>query len=478
MRISRRKFLATSTAVGGFLAARPLRAFGKSKDALRVAVVGAGGRGKVCVQAFSGISENEIGGFDGKLGGALKAVENVAPPTKISAVCDVDWNFAADSLKVLPDVPKFRDYRKMFDKMSSEIDAVAISVPDHMHYPIAAWAISLGKHVFIEKPLSRTVWESREIASLAKKAGVVAQMGNQGATSEGWRVLREWYNAGLLGKIEDIYCLTPCPIWPQGKITPPAPQKIPDGLDYGLWLGVAPDSPYSKDVLPFNWRGLRNYASGAVGDMACHLIEPPFNAFDMQLPKTVKCVCDISSINSYTWPDSSEIHFEFDSPFGKDGKIRLHWYDGGRMPKFIRGVEIKSLMSKSFNYERPNNALFVVGSQRTVRVGLYGKGIAALPNAEMAELKKGKMLPPKTIARSAFPMNPQMEFAAACLEGSALSVSFERSAALAETALLGAASMAMSGKTLRYDAEKMSFGSKLDDMHLRSLYPYRSEFLP
>ena len=235
--LNRRNFIKSSAMAGGLMVL-PSWSIGKSvgpNSRLNVAVVGVGGRGSAIISAF----RNQ-------------------PNVKMVAFCDVMDSMAAKTYKEFPTVPRFTDYRVMLDKMDKQIDAVAIATPDHMHYPIAAWAISKGKHVYCEKPLTRTIWEAEELKRLANEAGVITQMGNQGHTNEGWRVIREWYEAGVLGEIEDIYCWTNRPIWPQGNLKMPAGEKVPAGLDYKMWLGVAPYQPYSSQFVPFRWRGLRH----------------------------------------------------------------------------------------------------------------------------------------------------------------------------------------------------------------------------
>ncbi|MBQ6533566.1 MAG: Gfo/Idh/MocA family oxidoreductase, partial [Opitutales bacterium] len=261
----RRQFLKNSALLGSaaMFTGGAARAADKicKNGKLRVAAVGVGGRGRAIIDAFRN-----------------------APEVKLVAFCDVDDSRAAQTYKEFPAVPRFRDYRVMLDKMDKAIDAVAIATPDHMHYPIAAWAMSKGKHVYCEKPLARTVWETREMRRLANKYGVITQMGNQGHTNEGWRLIKEWYDAGIIGDIEDIYIWTNRPIWPQGDLAVPPAQKVPSSLDYKLWLGVAPYQPYNKAMLPFNWRGLRNFGTGAAGDMACHFLDVPYSAFDLGYP--------------------------------------------------------------------------------------------------------------------------------------------------------------------------------------------------
>ena len=205
--------------------------------------------------------------------------------------------------------------------MDKDIDAVAVCTPDHMHYPVCAWAISKGKHVFCEKPLTRTIWEASDLARMTADANVITQMGNQGHTNEGWRLIKEWADAGIIGEVEDVYIWTDRPIWPQGELKVPAGQPVPKTLDYNLWRGVAPYQPYNGSFIPFAWRGLRNYGTGAAGDMACHFMDVPYSAFELGFPVSV--TANSTPFNSYSWPAEASSTMLFNSRYGKGGKITI-----------------------------------------------------------------------------------------------------------------------------------------------------------
>lgn len=479
---SRRNFCKTLTTFSSSMLILPSWAKsskGKPSERLRIAIIGTGGRGEVAVETFGGIGLAQFSKANRKvLGNAIfKPLPN-CPPCELVAFCDVDWDFASASFRAFPKIPKYKDYRKMFDEMSDKIDAVVVAVPDHMHYPITARAILEGKHVFCEKPLSRTFWEADEMTRLAQKAGVITQMGNQGATSDSWRRLREWLDAGIIGKITQVHCMTPCPIWPQGNLAVPNASKIPTSLDYNLWLGVAPDMPYSPNVVPFNWRGLRNYGVGAIGDMGCHIIEPIFNAINLPLPRKLKATCDKATLNDYTWASSNQIDFEFETPYARDGIMKMRWYDGGRMPDSIKDVDMETLIARNFADRRPRNILLVEGETGAVQVGLYGSAMKIFPRQKMIELKKAKAFPPPKIERSAYPSNPHFEFAWACLGKCKTSSPFTSASRLAQVCHLGSLSTLFSGEELHFDTKKKSFGFNEVDKHLHSQYEYKKEFLP
>ena len=457
---TRRNFIKASALFGGalILPSCATKRVKGANDRFSVALIGVGGIG---IQAINNLKN--------------------APEADIVAGCDVDDDRSARNYKVLSqierfkNIPRYRDYRVMLDKMGDDIDGVIVSTPDHMHYPISAWCMAQGKHTFCQKPLARTVWECREMARLAKKYGVYTQMGNQGHTSDGWRSLKEWYDSGLLGKIEEIFIWTsrPARFWKQGIDVkyPKGDEKIPNTLDYDLWLGVAPYQPYSKAFVPHDWRGVRNFGCGAIGDMGCHFMDVPYSAFDLGFPCAVSAQTD--PFNDYSWPYSSTLEYEFNSPKGKNGKIYLHWYDGYRKPEHIRGIDDAFLKDK-----RNADVTVIVCEKETVVTDEYGRRLRVYPNKRMIELKKANAFPEKTIERSVSPMNAQLEFVKMCLASKEPNANFGYASTFTEMALLGMVAMTQGGKKIEYDASKMSFkGNKDADRYLTSLYDYRKGFI-
>ena len=458
--ITRRNFIKSTAAFGGlmFLPSCATNKIRNINGKMNIAVVGAGGMGYAVFRY-------------------IKDQNNV----NVVAICDVDENRAAKAIKENPNVPFFRDYRVMFDKVGNQIDGVAVSTPDHMHYAISAWAIANGKHVFCQKPLTRTIWEANELKRLSEEAGVFTQMGNQGHTNEGWRLIKEWYEAGLIGEIEDIYIWTDRPIWPQGDLQMPAGEKVPSTLDYKGWLGVAPYQPYSHDIIPFKWRGMRNYGTGACGDMACHFLDVPYSAFNLGFPSEV--VANSTKFNDYSWPKASSADMTFLNPRGVGGKIKLHWYDGGRKPKAIKGVDEAFLQDK-----RNANATFIVGTKCTVHTNTYGMPSVTYvyPKTKMREMlmaakeKTGKPeLVAPSIARSTNPNNPLMEWVNACHAGKNAQGNFSYAAPFTEMCLLNMIAINFPNEPLQYDPKKMAFINKPEaTKYVRSLYNFNQEFLP
>ena len=316
---SRRAFLRNTSlaAAGFFIVPRHVlgRGFVAPSDKLNIAGIGAGGKGADDINQFY------------KSGKA-----------NIAYLCDVDDRQAADTRKKFPQAKYYKDFREMLSKESKSIDAVSVSTPDHQHAVAAMAAMQLGKHVYVQKPLTHDIYEARMLTEAAHRYKVVTQMGNQGASGDGVRQLQEWYNAGVIGDVHSIYCYTDRPLWPQGIARPSQPSPIPAGLDFDLWLGTAPVRDYFEGLLPFNWRGWWDYGTGALGDMACHIMAPAFAVAGLGYPVSAECSVAnryIENWNSGYFPDSGPIASHITLTFkGKNGKpdVDLHWMDGGIQP--------------------------------------------------------------------------------------------------------------------------------------------------
>lgn len=453
--LNRRDFVKGIAAAGAFMilpscvSAKKTYANGK----VNVAVIGVGGRGAESVKAIANSKK-----------------------ANLVALCDVDDVRAAETYKKYPNVKKYYDFRKMLDEMDGQIDAVVVATPDHMHYPISAWAMKMGKHVYCEKPLTRTIWEGREMARLAKKYGLVTQMGIQGHTFEGWRTTKEIIQSGLLGEIEDVYSWTDRPnLWPQGNLPLPASDAIPSTLKYDLWLGVAPKMKYFKSLLPFNWRGLRYFGTGASGDMACHVTDAVYTSLELETPYRVSSTCE--GMNEYFWPSKSTSHLEFKNKFGKDGVVRLHWYDGA--PEINKPAEVKRVAHEHLHDPRLSNGTFIVGTKETMFIDVYGGNAVIQPRSRMVELKKNGKLPPKTLPRAKYVGSPWDEWLDAIISNKPEDslANFSHSAPLVELSLLNLCAM-QAGIPLEYDGKKMSFTNAPEmNKYIYSLYDYDKSFI-
>ena len=319
---TRRRFLQATAATGiGFWIADQARAAPSDSPngKIRFACVGIGGKG----------------GSDSSAAGAAG---------EVVAICDVDEQRLGEaSQKKFPRARSFVDFRKMLEEMESQIDAVTVSTPDHVHAPAAVMAMRMGKHCFCQKPLTHTLHEARVMAEVARQKKVATQMGNQGTANRGVRKAAAIIQAGALGAVREVHVWTNRPIWPQGVDRLPGKDPVPPHLNWDLWLGPAPRRPYKaawpeghpvrnkwrrNDVYhPFSWRGWWDFGTGALGDMACHTLNMPFMALDLRDPISVQA--ETSGHNKDSYPEWSIINYQFAATESRPA-VRLIWYDGGK----------------------------------------------------------------------------------------------------------------------------------------------------
>jgi len=333
MAISRRHFfygtlLAGAVPAGGFGSTPSLKALGykSPNEKLNIASIGAGGEAVADIQACAQ-SEN------------------------IVALCDVDDVSAATIYKKFEKPPKYRDWRKMLDKEANNFDAAIVTIPDFMHATVAMHCMERGKHVYVQKPLTRTVWEARMLAEAAARYKVATQMGNQGYSNEGTRQCAETIWAGEIGNVTEVHAWTDRPIWPQGLTEIPPPSPVPPTLDWDLWLGIANQRPYTSGgagypagfangnfYQPANWRGFYDFGTGSLGDMACHILGAPNLALNLskRAPTSVECIKREGASN-FMFPKQCVIRFDFPA-YGSMPPLKLFWYDSLKDQPKLAGV--------------------------------------------------------------------------------------------------------------------------------------------
>ena len=320
---SRRKFI-KSASIGtlGFQVV-PSRVFG-ANERLALAGIGAGGKGS------------------SDIAGARDAGAEVV------GLCDVDAGRLNQAVKKYPGSKGYTDYRKLFDELGKSIDAVTVSTPDHMHFHAALRAVQMGKHTYVQKPLTHSIWEARKLANEARKAKVVTQMGNQAHAGEPIRRAVELIRSGVIGKVKEVHAWTNRPIWPQGLEKKLTAQEVPKNMDWDLWIGPAPMRPYNSGYAPFKWRGWWDFGTGALGDMGCHIMDMPFWALDLKYPTSVEAKQNGNSLEC--GPNKSIVTYTF--PEGKyNHKMPFVWYDGGYMPEesVFEGTIVNSQNAKKFD---------------------------------------------------------------------------------------------------------------------------------
>ncbi len=419
--ISRRDFMGgvaaaamTFTVVPGQVLAQP------PSEKVNVAAIGAGGMGAGNTRACAAADAN------------------------IVALCDVDWQKGEEGFKRFPEAKKYKDFRKMLDNEKS-IDAVIVATPDHFHTVAAMAAMRRGKHVYVQKPLTRLVSEARALTEAARKYKVVTQMGNQGHSGNGVRDICEWIWAGVIGEVREVHAWTNRPVWPQGIDRPKGEDPVPDTLDWDLWIGPAPMRPYVKGVYnPFSWRGWWDFGGGALADMACHVLDPVFWALKLKYPVSVEASC--TPVNNETFPLASIVHYEF--PAREDmPAVKVHWYDGGLKPERPEALEI----NRPLNQES-SNVLFI-GSKGVLRCGEYGGGPQLLPYERMREFSRNK--PPQTLER--IKTSHEGNWLEACKTGGKATSNFDYSGPFTEMVTMGNLAIRPEnvGKKLLWDGENM-----------------------
>lgn len=394
-------------------------------------------------------------GIDGKGRSDIEqcATENIV------ALCDVDISAGKEVREEHPEANQYQDFRIMLEK-EKDIDAVTISTPDHTHAVIAMAAMQLGKHVFVQKPLTKTVYEARKLEEASKRYNVVTQMGNQGHASEEARLINEWIWEGALGEVTEVHAWTNRPIWPQGNIkyydTIPS---VPPTLNWDVWLGPAKKLDYHPAYAPFYWRGWNHFGTGALGDMGAHLIDHAFWALGLDAPKTVQASSTKFSNDSF--PESSIVTWTFAR---KDGlpDLKFHWYDGGIIPVRPEDLEATRIIGGE------SGGVLINGTKGKLIHATTGSGPRLIPETFMKEYG----LPEKTIPRSP---GIQQEWIQAIKDGTKSTTDFEYSSKLTEMMLLGNIAIFMHEQNtiLEWDTKKLKF-TNLDKANEFLHYEYRS----
>jgi len=286
----------------------------------------------------------------GSGGQAAANIHAAAPTENIVALTDVDDRRAAETFKTFPNAPKYKDFRIMLDKEAKNIDACIVAIPDHMHATAAMWCMERGIHVYVQKPLVRTIWEARQLRAAAAKYKVATQMGNQGYSNEGTRQCAEIVWNGDIGNVSEVHAWSDRPLWPQGLTEIPPPEPVPGTLDWDLWLGVAEKRPFTAGgktepdrwggffYQPFNWRGFYDFGCGALGDMACHILGAPNMALHLSKRKVVGVECvSKEGVSPFMFPKASVIRFDF-AAYGDMPALKIFWHDGLKTSPKIEGV--------------------------------------------------------------------------------------------------------------------------------------------
>lgn len=439
--ISRRQFLKSGAVAAAGLAVVPNTVLGKAaghtapSDKLNILGIGIGGRGSAVLRGLE--SQNIIG------------------------LCDVDWNYADHVFKRYPKAKKFNDYRKMYDKMLKDADAVMVATADHTHAIIAAEAIAAGKHAYVEKPLTHTVYESRLLTKLADKHKVATQMGNQGASGDGVRLMCDWIWNGEIGEVTRVDTFTDRPIWPQGLTRPADTQPIPSTLNWDAFIGPAPKRPYHAVYHPWNFRGWWDFGTGALGDMACHILHPVFKGLKLGYPTKVQGSSTL--LLNESAPNAQMVKMIFPArenmPKVAFPEVEVNWYDGGLTPFRPEGLP------EGVNLNVSGGGCIFYGTKDTLICGCYG---------EKPYLLSGRVPNAPSIARKV-ELSHEMDWVRACKESPAnrvLSASdFSEAGPFNEMVVMGVLAVRLQGlnQVLEWDGPNMQFTNIPADAQIRTV---------
>lgn len=438
-KISRRDFLRTSAIGVAGLTIVPASVLGKKaghtapSDKLNIAAIGVGGMGAANLKQLT--SEN------------------------IVALCDTDWKYADKTFKAFPDARKFWDFRTMYDQMDKQIDAVLVATADHTHAIITAQGMAMGKHAFVQKPLTHSVYESRLLTKLADKHQLATQMGNQGASAVGVRQVCDWIWNGEIGEVTRVEAFTDRPIWPQGLMRPTQVDAIPETLNWDLFIGPAPMRPYNGIYQPWNWRGWWDFGTGALGDMACHILHPVFKGLQLGYPS--KAQGSSTALLTDCAPNAQMVTYTFPER-GSVGKINLPevkvtWYDGGLQPPRPIG------MPEGKNLNNGGGGVIFHGTKDTLICGCYGAN---------PWLLSGRTPDVPKMCREVTESH-EMDWVRACKENPSSRVKtasdFSEAGPFNEIVVMGVLAVRLQGlnKELIWDGEKMEFTNISDQDTLK-----------
>ena len=448
---SRRNFIGTTAAAFAGISVIPSHAVAglghtPPSDKLNIAGIGIGGKGKVNLRNM--------------------------PGQNIVALCDVDWDYASPVFETYPKAKKWKDYRKMLEDQK-DIDAVVIATPDHTHALPAAAAMEMGKHVYLQKPLTHSVWESRYLTDLAKKTGVVTQMGNEGHSNDTVYEVTEVVHSGCLGEVKEAHVWTNRPIWRQGMPAPTEEVKVPDTLDWDMFIGPAKMRAYNPEYHPWIWRGWWDFGTGALGDMGCHLLDVPNYALQLGAPTAFQA--SSSLVNTESAPVSAQVTYQFPArknlPYCALPEVNLTWYDGGLMPPRPFHLPLDAPMNPGGGFMLVGDKAILIAESYGANWKVYRDGEEIVPETKV----KVERIPDAEEGGG----RHEMHFVNCCKNGGEPASRFEYAGPFNEMVVMGNLAVRMQSlqKTLLWDSENMKVTNISPDETLvtTKLSPYSSE---
>jgi hypothetical protein len=435
--VSRRQFCKVSGAVGAGSVAAPwvaLRAAeGSANNKVNVAFVGAGGRGGYLID-YLGARSNLV---------------------NFVAFAEVDETYAAAAFKAHPEVPRYTDYRKMFDALERKMDAVVVATPDHHHYPASMMALQRGKHVYCEKPLTYTIAQARRLAEVAKEKKLATQMGNQGNSTDSTRRIREWIKAGVLGEVREIRHWND---YPMAAREPRQPAPLPAGVDWDLWLGPVPARPFTTGMIRCGWHPFSDICNGLIGNWGTHHISGAWWALELGAPRTIEVLEQTEWPVKESYPLGYVLKYIFPAR-GKRPEVAMYFHGGTKIPEMPRPRDLEAGDKITEAMGGPKGQV-IVGSECSIMADPWCDGARIIPEKKMREV--GKL--PWTVEGYGNHMESWLK---ACREGPPTASNFTFAAAVTEVALLGSIAL-RHGRKLQWDAGNMRFPNEPEaDKYLR-----------
>ncbi len=372
----------------------------------------------------------------------------------IVALCDIDSDYAGKTFAKVPRAKQYRDFRVMLDQQK-DIDAVIVATPDHSHAVIALTAIRHGKHVYVQKPMTHSVHEARVLTEAARKHKVMTQMGNQGQSGDGVRLIREWIADGAIGAVREVHAWTNRPVWSQSveverpKETPP----VPASLDWDRWIGPAAYRPYHPSYHPGTWRAWWDFGTGSLGDLGCHILSAPFWALNLKYPVSVEgCISTYweglwqkTDPKNEQYPRSTIVRYKFPAREGMP-EVKLTWWDGGMMPARPEELEEGRRMGDS------DGGVLFFGDKGILMCGCHGSSPRLIPETRMREYQQ----PAHTIPRIPGGQGGhEKDWVRSCKDGKPASSNFDYSGPLSEMVLMGNLAVRFPNRRLLWNGEKM-----------------------
>ncbi|NND10613.1 MAG: Gfo/Idh/MocA family oxidoreductase [Flavobacteriaceae bacterium] len=445
--MKRRKFIKSSAALASAsLLPNSLWAINSlNKDRLRTTHIGVGGMGLEDLNAMAS-----------------------HPKVDVVALCDVDANALAEASKLFPEAKTYGDYRIMLKELNNDIDAVVVSTPDHTHAPASMMAMELGKSVYCQKPLTHHVSEARAMRKIAKEKNLVTQMGIQVHSFYDYKLATILIQAGIIGKVKTVHAWSP-KNWGYDGPVPEGEDPIPEHLDWNLWLGTSAKRPYKEGVYhPGNWRKLMDYGCGTLGDMGVHIFDTPYNALQLDVPKTIKNKC--RKPNGFGFPEKNTVTYKFPGTQYTTRKLKWIWHDGEGAPKICKQLKLpndETLPDQGAMFVGKKGRLLLPHFMELPRLIVKGK----YQDIDLSNYAGTEAM--GTPIRNYGSESPKHyhQFVDACLGDGLCTAPFSYSARLTETILLGVIAGRFPNKTLHWNNKTAKFAEEEANRYLDA--PYR-----